>query len=118
VQGDEDTSEANIEKPLLHSGEETWAPSGIAFINQGPWQDQLLVAALRGEQLLAVSLSEEGTNVEQAEPWFKNEYGRLREVIEANDGSIYLATSNRDGRGNPGATDDKIIRLVPVDRIH
>lgn len=112
VQGDQDTSEVNIEKPLLHSGEETWAPSGIAFINQGPWQDQLLVAALRGEQVLAVSLNEEGTGVEQSESRFKNEYGRLREVIEADDGSIYLTTNNRDGRGNPDATDDKIIRLV------
>jgi glucose/arabinose dehydrogenase len=42
-----------------------------------------------------------------------SEYGRLREVIQAKDGSIYLTTSNRDGRGNLAAGDDKIIRLIP-----
>jgi glucose/arabinose dehydrogenase len=113
VQGNEDTSEVKVQKPLIHSGEATWAPSGIAFVNQGPWQGKLLVAALRGEQLLAVSLDEKGTGVSKVESWLRNEYGRLREAIQAKDGSIYLATSNRDGRGNPDITDDKIIRLIP-----
>ena len=96
---------------MIHSGENTWAPSGIAFVNQGPWQDKLLVATLRGEQLLTLLLNEDGTVVENIESWFKNEYGRLREVVQGKDGSIYIATSNRDGRGNPDITDDKIIRL-------
>ena len=114
VQGDEDTDEADVNQPLVHSQEETWAPSGIAFIDQEPWRGKLLVANLRGEQLLAISLNEEGTEVEQIESWLKNEYGRLREVIQATDGSIYLTTNNRDGRGNPDRTDDKIIRLTPI----
>lgn len=113
VQGNEDTSEVKIQKPLVHSGEDTWAPSGIAFVNQGPWQEKLLVAALRGQQLLAISLDEKGTGVKSIESWLRNEYGRLREVIQAKDGSIYLTTSNRDGRGNPDIADDKIIRLIP-----
>lgn len=111
VQGDEDSTEVILQKPLIHSGENTWAPSGIAFVNQGPWQDKLLVATLRGEQLLTLLLNEDGTVVENIESWFKNEYGRLREVVQGKDGSIYIATSNRDGRGNPDITDDKIIRL-------
>jgi len=44
---------------------------------------------------------------------FKNKYGRLREVIQGKDGSIYITTSNRDGRGNPDKADDRIIRLIP-----
>jgi glucose/arabinose dehydrogenase len=113
VQGNEDTGEVKVQKPLIHSGEATWAPAGIAFVNQGPWQGKLLVAALRGEQLLAISLNENGTAVRTIESWLQNEYGRLREVVEAKDGSIYITTSNRDGRGNPDITDDKIIRLIP-----
>jgi glucose/arabinose dehydrogenase len=113
VQGDEDTSKVKIQKPLINSGENTWAPSGIAFVNQGPWQGKLLVAALRGKQLLAVSLDENGTGVKNVESWLHYEYGRLREVIQAKDGSIFLTTSNRDGKGNPDITDDKIIRLIP-----
>lgn len=112
VEGDEDLTELNLQKPLIQSGDETWAPSGITFVNQGTWQGRLLVATLRGQQLLAISLSEDGTVVTSVESWFKNEYGRLREVIQGNDGSIYISTSNRDGRGNPDASDDKIIRLV------
>lgn len=113
VQGDEDTTEFVIQKPLIHSGEDTWAPSGIAFVNEGIWQGKLLVANLRGQQLLVMTLNGKGTVVKTVESWFKNEYGRLREVILGKDGLIYLATSNRDGRGNPDITDDKIIRLIP-----
>jgi glucose/arabinose dehydrogenase len=111
VQGDETSTEVITQKPLIHSGEDTWAPSGITFINQGPWQGKLLVAALSGQKLLAITLNGNGTDVKNVESWFTNEYGRLREVIQGKDGSIYLATSNRDGRGNPRIGDDKIIRL-------
>ena len=113
VQGNEESTEVMVQKPLIHSGEETWAPSGIAFVNQGPWQGKLLVATLRGQQLLAISLNGNGTVVKNVESYLKNEYGRLREVIQGKDGSIYLTTSNRDGRGNPHIADDKIIWLIP-----
>jgi hypothetical protein len=39
------------------------------------------------------------------------EYGRLREVIQVKDGSIYLTTSNRDGRENPELCKKFIILL-------
>lgn len=112
VQGNEDFSEVIIQKPLIHSGEDTWAPSGITFVSEGPWQGKLLVANLRGQQLLVISLNEEGTTVKSVESWLKNEYGRLRECIQGKDGSIYFTTSNRDGRGNPDIADDRIIRLI------
>jgi len=82
-------------------------------VNQGPWQGKLLVANLRGQQLLAMTFNENGTVVNTVESYLKNEYGRLREVIQGKDGSIYLTTSNRDGRGNPDINDDKIIQLIP-----
>jgi len=40
------------------------------------------------------------------------EYGRIREVVEAPDGSLYFSTSNRDGRGAVQAGDDKIYRIT------
>lgn len=114
VQGNEDTKEVIVQKPLIHSEEETWAPSGIAFVDQGTWQGKLLVATLRGEQLLTISLNGKGMKVNSVESWLKNRYGRLREIIQGKDGSIYLTTSNRDGRGNPNIGDDRIIHLIPI----
>lgn len=112
VQGDEDLTNIKLKKPLIHSGEETWAPSGIVFINQGARKDNLLVATLRGQKLLVMSLNESGTKVTNVEALFENKYGRLREVIVGQDGAIYISTSNRDGRGNPAINDDRIIRIV------
>lgn len=114
VQGNETLAGRNFQQPLIESGEETWAPAGIAFLSQGPWQGNLLVATLRGQQLLSMALNEEGTEVTGINSWLQNEYGRLRDVVQAPDGSIYIATSNQDGRGTPAATDDRILRLVPT----
>lgn len=41
-------------------------------------------------------------------------FGRIRDVIEGPDGYIYFSTSNRDGRGKPAPTDDRIFRIRPV----
>ncbi len=110
IEGDE-TKEGMI-SPLLHSGEETWAPSGMAFITEGEWKNQLLVANLRGNQILKVELSEDGSKVVKTDTLFKGKYGRIRNVAEAPDGSIYFLTNNHDGRGVPQGGDDKIIRLI------
>ncbi|MBW3653925.1 MAG: PQQ-dependent sugar dehydrogenase [Actinobacteria bacterium] len=91
---------------------ETIAPSGATFVTQpgSAWTGDLLVAALRGEQLRRVALEGDG---DRGEPLFEGRFGRLRTVAEAPDGSLYVLTSNRDGRGDPVAEDDRILRIVP-----
>lgn len=111
VTGDEEMPEYNFIRPVLQSGDTTWAPSGITFVTDGPRKGQLLVATLRGNVLLAVTFDETGTQVVQVERLLENDYGRLRDVYEAIDGSIYLSTNNKDGRGLPNPGDDKILRL-------
>jgi glucose/arabinose dehydrogenase len=71
------------------------------------------MAALRGQRLYRLDLDESGAVVGQEE-LLQDEAGRLRHVVQAPDGSLWVLTSNRDGRGNPVADDDRIIRLGPV----
>lgn len=113
VTGDEEMQGYNFIKPVIQSGNNTWAPAGIAFITVGPRMGQLLVSTLRGSVLLTITLDESGTQVVNVERLLQGRYGRLREAYQARDGSIYLTTSNMDGRGLPSPGDDKILRLVP-----
>ncbi len=106
--------------PAAHSGSETWAPSGASFYTSGAipeFDGRLLVAALAGKRLLAVSF-EEGPGgrlaVSGIDVHLAGEYGRLRDVVDGGDGSVYVLTSNRDGRGSAAEQDDRILRLVPA----
>ena len=38
-------------------------------------------------------------------------YGRIRTVAAAPDGTLWVATSNRDGRGAPRSGDDRIVAV-------
>lgn len=38
--------------------------------------------------------------------------GRIRDVVEAQDGSLYVITSNTDGKGFPDSRDDKLLRIL------
>lgn len=109
-------TEAGMVSPILHSGNETWAPSGMTFVSVGPWKNQLLVANLRGNQILKVELEPNGEEVKNVEPLFQEKYGRIRNVVEGPDGSLYIMTNNQDGRGTPIDGDDRIIRMVPRNR--
>jgi glucose/arabinose dehydrogenase len=40
-------------------------------------------------------------------------YGRLRTVVAAPDGALWVTTSNRDGVGKPVAADDRVLRIMP-----
>ncbi|MBD0290930.1 MAG: PQQ-dependent sugar dehydrogenase [Thermoleophilia bacterium] len=80
------------------------SPSGAAVLRNG-----LYVAALRGERLWRVPLLRRGVGTPRA--LLINRYGRLRTVAAAPDGSLWVTTSNRDGRGDPHPDDDRILRL-------
>lgn len=113
VIGSEKLESDDFIQPILESGDTTWAPGGAAFINSGPRKGQLLVSMLRGNGLLAITFDETGTQVVDVEPLLLDTYGRLREVHQASDGSIYITTSNKDGRGNIHFGDDKILKIAP-----
>ncbi|MEH0827641.1 MULTISPECIES: PQQ-dependent sugar dehydrogenase [unclassified Micromonospora] len=82
------------------------SPSGAAFA-----EGTLFVAALRGARLWAVPIGVSG-EVGTPTAELRGVYGRLRTVERAPDGSLWVATSNRDGRGTPAADDDRILRVT------
>ncbi len=92
------------------------SPSGAAILVDGSiplWDGDLFVTALRGECLWHLELDESG-NVVGREPLLKGDVGRIRDVTQAPDGSLWISTSNHDGRGAPSTSDDRIIRLGPA----
>jgi len=101
-------SDPRFDNPIV-----TWqvadaSPSGLAIVN-----DRAYVACLRGQRLYRLRL--DGTGMEQL---LVHRYGRLRTVTPAPDGTLWITTSNRDGRaaapdgpGQPSPDDDRILRL-------
>ncbi len=99
-----DASAAGLQNPIIHSGGETWAPSGASFLN-----GSVFFAGLRGQSLYQAAL-EDGPILRRH---LERKFGRLRDVVLGPDNFLYVLTSNRDGRGVPTAGDDQIIRVNP-----
>jgi glucose/arabinose dehydrogenase len=80
------------------------SPSGLAIVD-----DVAYVASLRGEVLWQVPL----VDGRAATPIALDlgDLGRLRTVEALPDGSLWLMTSNTDGRGDPRDADDRILVL-------
>jgi glucose/arabinose dehydrogenase len=81
------------------------SPSGIAIAGNAVY-----MAALHGARLWQIPIP--GGRAGTPKALLTGRYGRLRAVAVAPDGSLWVATSNRDGRGNVRQGDDRIIRLT------
>ena len=102
--------EGESDDPKYVAPKVTWgvaecSPAGIAIA-----ESTAFVAGLRGQRLWAVPLNGEKTGKPRA--YFVEEFGRLRTVAAAPDGSLWLGTSNTDGNGRPRAGDDRLLRVV------
>ena len=83
----------------------TCSPAGLTVANGRAW-----LGALQGECVFSVRLH--GDDAGRTRRHLAGRFGRVRQVMRAPDGSLWITTSNRDGRGSPGATDDRVIRVA------
>jgi len=94
-----------VDPSLTWSTEEA-SPSGLAFADGSLW-----MAALRGERLWQIPLDGESTG--KPVGLLTGDYGRIRTVVTTPEGDLWVATSNRDGRGTPADQDDRILLVSP-----
>jgi aldose sugar dehydrogenase len=80
------------------------SPSGLCIVG-----DTIYMASLRGTRLWRMEI--QGSDIGMVQAHFIGTYGRLRTILPAPDGSLWMTTSNRDDNGRPTSGDDRILRI-------
>ena len=107
-----DSNDIVYTNPILHSGDITWAPSGLLYYYSDripEWKGKFFVAALRGEHVMVLDLDLENDVVKSAEKIFQGDYGRIRNLVQSPDGDVFMLTSNNDN--------DKILQISTFETI-
>jgi glucose/arabinose dehydrogenase len=94
--------------PLAQWATSDASPSGIAVAGDAVW-----MAALRGQSLWRIPIS--GNRAGTPTRLFEDRYGRLRDVVLAPDGRLWVVTNNTS-RGNADEDDDRVLAF-PLDEL-
>ena len=100
-------TDAKLADPLVSWPTGDSSCSGVAVLER-----TIASACLLGKRLWLVGTTGNGTLLGQPQPLLVGEYGRLRALAAAPDGSLWVSTSNQEDGGDPGPDDDRLIRLV------
>ncbi|MFC5830254.1 PQQ-dependent sugar dehydrogenase [Nonomuraea insulae] len=100
-------SDQRYVNPILTWSTAEASPSGMAYADGSLW-----VGALRGARLWQIPLDESGSAGTPV-AHFTDRYGRIRAVTAAPGGSLWISTSNKDGRGTPRDGDDRLMTVTP-----
>ena len=109
-------ADSNVMEPIA-AWTPTLAVAGTDFYHHAAipeWQNSLLVTSLKASSLTALKLSADGRSVITEEIFFEDWFGRLRDICISPDGRVFLAVSNRDGRGSVHAGDDRIVEIAAL----
>ena len=105
-----DSNNPEYTNPILHSGDITWAPSGLLYYDSNKIPElkgKFLVAALRGQHVMVLDLDLKNNSVNSVEKIFQDDYGRIRGLVQSPDGDVFVLTSNGDN--------DKILRVTTLE---
>jgi len=85
-------------------------PGGILFYYEDALalEHSFVMTSLRASNLYQLDL-EEGLKSQRS---ILSGVGRIRDAVEGTDGSLYVITSNTDGKGFPDSMDDKLLRIL------
>ncbi len=104
--------DSNVVEPLA-AWSPTIAPSDLIYYNHPSipeWQGTLLMTVLKNKRLIRFQLNANGDAVTAQTNYFINQWGRLRDICAAPDGTIYIATNGADW-GNTDPNTHSIIRI-------
>ena len=96
-------SDPRFTNPVAQWRTDDASPSGLAFV-----RGTFYMAGLGGERLWSIDTTTEPV---ATTGWFVGEYGRIRDVTAGPDGSLWMLSSNTDGRGDLRSGDDKLIQV-------
>jgi glucose/arabinose dehydrogenase len=99
----------NFENPIL-CFDPSIEPGGILFYSGDKldFEFPFIMASMRASNLYQLDF-EEGLSSQKS---ILSGIGRVRDVVQGPDGSLYVITSNTDGKGFPDRMDDKLLRIL------
>ncbi|WIM95546.1 PQQ-dependent sugar dehydrogenase [Actinoplanes oblitus] len=90
----------------------SWPTGTSSCGGVGALETLVATACLLGERVYLIDVTGNGTVLGKAQELLTGKYGRLRALVAAPDGSLWVSTSNQEDAGEPDPEDDRLIRLV------
>ncbi|MEO6254737.1 MAG: PQQ-dependent sugar dehydrogenase [Ferruginibacter sp.] len=87
----------NVKQPIWSSGSGTIAVCGMDYYHGDlipGWKNSLLMCTLKDASLRVLTLNNDGLSVVKQQTFFKNKFGRIRDICISPAGRVYLCTSN------------------------
>ena len=97
----------NVKEPIWSSGNGTIAVCGLDYYNSDlipQWKNSLLMMTLKNSSIRQMMLSSDGLSITQTKTFFKNQWGRLRDLCISPSGKVYVCTDN-------GGNNDVLIEI-------
>jgi len=99
----------HVAEPIWSTGNKTLAVSGLDYYNSTlipQWTNSLLLMTLKNSSIIQLKLSANGRTISSTGSFFKDEWGRLRDICISPSGKVYVCTSN--------GSNDMIIEITDV----